>query len=133
MKDDTMVVFTSDNGPVWYENDVERFNHDSSGGLRGMKADGWECGHRMPFLVRWPASVKAGAVTDQMICFTDFLATFAEMCGKELPVEAGPDSFSFFKVLNGTQPENKPIRESMVIAAGSRMFTIRKGKMEIPR
>ena len=68
--------FPSDNGPVWYENDVERFDHDSSGGLRGMKADAWECGHRMPFIVRWPGKVKPGTVNDRLICFTDLLATF---------------------------------------------------------
>ena len=47
MAEDTLVLFSSDNGPVWYETDVKRFGHDSSGGLRGMKADAWECGHRI--------------------------------------------------------------------------------------
>ena len=131
MKDDTMVIFTSDNGPVWYDEDVERFGHDSSGGLRGMKADGWECGHRMPFIVRWPAGVKAATVSNQIVCFTDLLATFAEMVDAELPKEAGPDSFSFFKVLKGQQPESKPIREYLIVAAGSKMFTIRKGKWKL--
>ena len=46
--------YCSDNGPVWYDTDVQRFGHDSVGGLRGMKADAWEGGHRMPFIARWP-------------------------------------------------------------------------------
>ena len=88
MADNTLLIFTSDNGPVWFESDVERFGHDASGGLRGMKADAWECGHRMPFLVRWPGKVKAASVTDQTICFTDLLATFASIVDAELSAEA---------------------------------------------
>lgn len=130
MKDDTIVIFTSDNGPVWYEDDVKRFGHDSSGGLRGMKADAWECGHRMPFLVRWPGTVAAGSVATQTICFTDLLATFAELVETELPESAGPDSFSFLSVLNGSQPNDKVVREHLVIAAGS-AFTIRKGNWKL--
>ena len=131
MVDNTMVVFTSDNGPVWYEKDVERFGHDSSGGLRGMKADAWECGHRMPFLVRWPGVVKKGSTSDQMICFTDFLATFSELVGKELPTDAGPDSFSFLKVLNGTMPDGQSVRDFLVVAAGGKAMTIRKGNWKL--
>ena len=78
---ETLVIFTSDNGPVWNPEDLVKYGHDTAGGLRGMKGDAWEAGHRMPFIVRWPGRVKAGTVTDQTICFTDLLATFAEICG----------------------------------------------------
>ena len=64
MQQNTLVIFTSDNGPVWYEADVARFQHDSAGGLRGMKADAWEAGHRMPFLVRWPGRVQPASHSD---------------------------------------------------------------------
>ena len=131
MADDTMVIFTSDNGPVWYESDVKKYGHDSSGGLRGMKAYAWECGHRMPFVVRWPGTVVAGSVTDLTICFTDLLATFAELVETELPAAAGPDSFSFLPVLRGTQPKGEPVREHLVIAAGSNAFTIRDGNWKL--
>lgn len=131
MSENTMIIFTSDNGPVWYEEDVKRFGHDSSGGLRGMKADAWECGHRMPFIVRWPGTVEPGTVTDQTICFTDLLATFAELVEYELPASAGPDSFSFLSVLDGSQPEQQPVRQHLVIAAGSKAFTIRKGNWKL--
>jgi len=60
MAENTLVIFTSDNGPVWYDKDVERFGHDSAGGLRGMKGDAWEAGHRMPLIVRWPGQVAPG-------------------------------------------------------------------------
>lgn len=119
MAEDTLLIFTSDNGPVWYPADVARFGHDAAGGLRGMKADAWEAGHRMPFIVRWPGRVKAGTVTEQTICFTDLLATFADVCGEKLPAGAGPDSFSFLPVLEGRQPKDKPIRGPIVMQAGS--------------
>lgn len=131
MTDNTLVIVTSDNGPVWYDNDVERFGHDSSGGLRGMKADAWEAGHRMPFVVRWPGVVKAGSISRQTICFTDLLATFADIVDAKLPAEAGPDSFSLLPVLRADQPEDKPIRTSLVIASGNRSMTVRIGDWKL--
>jgi len=119
MMQDTLLIFTSDNGPVWHPADVAKFGHDASGGLRGMKGDAWEAGHRMPFIVRWPGRVKAGSVTEQTICFTDLLATFAEICGTKLTGGAGPDSFSFLPVLEGRQPKAKPVRGPVLMQAGS--------------
>ena len=129
MSKDTLVILTSDNGPVWYEEDVERFGHDSSGGLRGMKADAWECGHRMPFIARWPGQVIAGSESDQLICFTDMLATFAEIVDVTLTEDAGPDSFSVLPVLTGDAQQ--PIRPSMVLRSGGRMMTVRKGPWKL--
>ncbi|MGK0187871.1 MAG: arylsulfatase A [Verrucomicrobiales bacterium] len=127
MSKETLLIITSDNGPVWYEADVQRTGHDSSGGLRGMKADAWECGHRMPFVVRWPGKVASGSVSDDVICFTDVMATFAAITGTSLSNAAGPDSFDFSPVLLGTQPEGQPVRPSLVIPAGRGMFSIRSG------
>jgi arylsulfatase A len=131
MEDDTLVIFSSDNGPVWYDADVERLGHDSAGGLRGMKADAWEAGHRMPFLARWPGQVKPGAVSRQNICFTDFLATFAAIVGTDLPADAGPDSFNFLPALLGEQAEDTQIRDSLVIASGNGTMTIRSGPWKL--
>jgi arylsulfatase A len=133
LAEDTLVVFASDNGPVWYEADVQRFGHASAGGLRGMKSDLWEGGHRVPFIVRWPARVKSGSVSDQTICFTDLLATLAEVCGAKLPDGAGPDSFSFLPVLEDVQPAGRPIRAPLVIQAGSvaSMMMIRSGDWKL--
>lgn len=129
---ETLVIFTSDNGPVWNPADKDRFGHDSSGGLRGMKGDAWEGGHRMPFIVRWPGRVKAGTVSDQTICFTDLLATFADICGSKLPAETGPDSFSFLPVLDGTHPAGQPIRGPIVMQAGaSSTMMIRSGDWKL--
>lgn len=132
MAQNTLLIFTSDNGPVWHAPDVARFGHDAAGGLRGMKADAWEAGHRMPFIVRWPGRVKAGRVSAQTICFTDLLATFAEICGVKLPADAGPDSFSFLPVLEGRQPERRPIRGPIVMQAGSSpAMVIRSGDWKL--
>ena len=131
MSEDTLLVVTSDNGPVWYDVDVERTGHDSSGGLRGMKADAWECGHRMPFLTRWPGKVKPGSVTGQIICFTDLMATFAAITGSRLKAGAGPDSFDFSPVLLGTVAEDKPVRGPLAIPASRGMFSIRSGDWKL--
>lgn len=131
MAQDTLVVFSSDNGPVWYDEDVDRFDHDSSGGLRGMKADSWECGHRMPFIVRWPGKVKRGSQSDQLVSFVDVLATAGAVAGIELPAGAGPDSFDFSPVLLGQQPEDRPIRESLVVYSGGGVATIRMGQWKL--
>ncbi len=128
--DETLVIFTSDNGPCWYESDDERFGHDSSGGLRGMKADAWEGGHRMPFVVRWPGRVKAGSTSKQMLSFTDLLATFAAVVEAELPREAGPDSFDMLPVLLGDRDENEPVRLSLVVKSG-RLYSVRMGPWKL--
>lgn len=129
LAEDTLVIFSSDNGPVWYEEDVQRWQHDSSGGLRGMKADAWECGHRMPFLARWPGKVSAGSTSNQTICFTDMLATFASIVGQQLPDGAGPDSFDILPALLGRA--SGPIRDSLVIRSGSKAMTIRMGQWKL--
>lgn len=131
MDEETLLIITSDNGPVWYEADVQRTGHDSSGILRGMKADAWECGHRMPFVVRWPGKVAPGSISDEVICFTDLMATLAAITGAVLDEAAGPDSFDFSRVLLGTQPEAEPVRPSLVIPASRGMFSVRSGKWKL--
>ncbi len=131
MADETLLIFTADNGPVWYEADVEKYGHDSSGGLRGMKADAWENGHRMPFIVRWPGRVKAGAVSDDTICFTDIFATLAEITDSVVPEGQAPDSESFLSVLNGSQEEGTPVRGPIALQAGRGHFMIRSGNWKL--
>ena len=131
MADETLVVLTSDNGPVWYEEDVERFQHDSAGGWRGMKADAWEAGHRMPFVVRWPGVVQPGSASSQTISTIDLLATCADITGASLPESAGPDSFSFLPVLRGQQPPDQPVRDALVMASGNGTMTIRSGDWKL--
>jgi arylsulfatase A-like enzyme len=120
MSQDTLVIFSSDNGPVWYPDDIKRTGHDSTGGLRGMKSSNWEAGHRMPFIVRWPGKTKAGDISAQTICFTDLMATFAALLDRRLPDDAGPDSFNFLPVLLGRQKNDVPVRPTLVVGRSLR-------------
>jgi arylsulfatase A-like enzyme len=96
-----------------------------------MKGDAWENGHRMPFIVRWPGKVRPGSMTDQTICFTDLLATFAAISGVALPDNAGPDSFNLLPVLLGKQAKDKPIRGPIVIHSANRTKSIRSGPWKL--
>lgn len=109
----TIVVFTSDNGCAPYigVSDLEKKGHYPSGPLRGYKADAWEGGHRVPFIVSWPGIVKPGTVNDQLVHQADLLATFAEILGAELPDNAAEDSFSLVSLLKGA---DEPVRNTSV-------------------
>lgn len=130
MAENTLVIFTSDNGPVWYDVDVERFGHDSAGPWRGMKGDAWEAGHRMPFIVRWPGHVAAGSVSDETICHTDMLATVADLIGANLPDGAGEDSFSILPALLSTQ-DDRPLRPATVNLSSRGLLSIRQGPWKL--
>ena len=130
--ENTLLFFTSDNGPVWYPQDVARMGHDSAGGLRGMKADAWEAGHRMPFLVQWLGKVQPGSTSNQLLCFTDLLATFAELLNVPLPPKAGPDSVSFLPaLLKGNRKSTTQMRSSLAMASGNGMMTMRSGNWKL--
>ena len=99
--DNTLVVFTSDNGPEksWPAR-IKDFDHDSRGGLRQGKRSVYEGGHRVPFLVRWPDGIeKPGRRWNKIVGQVDLLATFADLLGAELPATAGEDSQSFADVI----------------------------------
>ena len=107
MTDDTLFVFTSDNGPVWYPRDVERFGHAATGPWRGMKSDSFEGGHRMPFVARWPGVVAPGGESAQTICFPDLFATCVEAAGGVVADGAAVDSVSFCQLLRGQTPASR--------------------------
>jgi len=97
----TLVLFTSDNGPEnSWKGRINEFNHDSRGGLKEGKRSVYEGGHRVPFLIRWPNGIQApGRSWDKVVGQVDLLATFAELIGAKLPDSAGEDSQSFASVL----------------------------------
>lgn len=124
--ENTLVVFTADNGCAPYigvEN-LEKMGHYPSGPLRGYKADAWEGGHRVPFMVRWPGKVKAGTVCNQLVYQADLMRTFADVFGTQLPDTAGEDSFSLMPLLKG---EDKPIRDNAVSASINGIPAVRSG------
>ncbi|MDE2679787.1 MAG: arylsulfatase [Verrucomicrobiota bacterium] len=123
----TLVIFTSDNGPVWYNTDTERFGHSATTPLRGMKADAWEAGHRMPFIVRWPGKVKANTISDALICQTDLMATFAALTGRGLADNEGEDSENFLPVLLG---QRETARQQLITGTKPTHMAVRQGQFK---
>jgi arylsulfatase A len=128
MTENTLVIFTSDNGPVWYPQDAEAFGHRAAGPLRGMKGDAWEGGHRMPFLARWPGRIPSSSTCDATICFTDMMATFAAIVGDKLPPNAGEDSCNALPLLEG-KVRDAPIRDVTIHKRSA--TAIRQGKWKL--
>ncbi len=122
----TIVIVTSDNGSNWTPEDIKIWNHKGNWIFRGQKSDIWEGGHHIPLLVRWPGKISEGRVSDQLVCLTDFFATFAELTNYKRNQDEGPDSFSFLSVLTGKEPAS-PLRTSIIHHSISGMFAITSG------
>jgi arylsulfatase A-like enzyme len=127
--EETLILFNADNGAEtlhvhWMRQDHD---HDASGGWRGMKRDGWEGGHRVPFIARWPGRIPPGQVSDQMTNTTDIFATLASVVGYTLPEDAARDSFDMFPVMLGRQPERESVRPHLLTQSFRGEFQIRKG------
>ncbi len=125
--DNTIVIFTSDNGPERYAYDRIRIHdHRSMGPLRGLKRDIWEGGHRVPFIIRWSAVVEPGRISDETVSQIDLMATIAAVIGYELPKEAAEDSYSLLPLLKGERKAIN-IREATVQNTQQGKYAIRKG------
>ena len=104
LTDDTLVILTSDNGPVlndgYKDSAVQRRgDHRPAGDFRGQKYSAHEGGTRVPYLVRWPKQVKAGGVSDALVCLIDSFATFAALTGQTLEQDDAPDSLDLTAAL----------------------------------
>ncbi len=126
LKDNTMIIFTSDNGPVlddgYKDYSVKRLgDHKPKNELRGWKATIYEGGTRVPFIVSWPEKIKAGK-SDALACQIDLMASFANMTGQKLAYEDGPDSFDILDALLG---KSKKGRDHLV--GHSRYLSLIKG------
>ena len=110
--ENTLVIFSSDNGPeVPTAIDMRKTHkHDGARPWRGVKRDQWEGGHRVPFIARWPKNIKDGSTSKQTICLTDVIATCAALTGAKIPSNAAEDSYNILPALLG-QVGDKPIRE----------------------
>ena len=135
LAENTLVIVTSDNGcsPQADFPALLAKGHNPSYEFRGHKADIFDGGHRVPFLVRWPARVKAGTLSQQLLCLTDFMATAAEIIGAKPPDNAAEDSVSFLPALLGTAKAS--LREAVVHHSINGSFAIRQGnwKLELCR
>ena len=130
--DNTILIVTSDNGcsPAAGTNELEKLGHSPSAQYRGYKADLFEGGHRVPLVVSWPRKIKTGRIRDQLICTTDFMATFAQLTGFKLSDNQGEDSFSFYSQLSG-KPTFQKKRKVIVHHSYYGQFSIRKGDWKL--
>ncbi len=131
ISDNTLLVFTSDNGcsPRADFDELARVNHDPSFEFRGAKADIYEGGHRVPFIVEWPNKGLKNATSDKTICTTDFFATCAELTGYHLQDNEAEDSYSMLPLITGNN-ENE-IREYIVHHSINGSFAIRQGDWKL--
>ena len=135
----TIVIFTSDNGPVdrtkgywpkWVRGDTAIYGHDSNGPFSGWKAGLEEGGHRVPFFVRWPGKFQAGVTCPTTIIFNDVIPTVAEILNIELDDNTAEDGESFYKALTGkARPES--FHEAIVHNHANGTFAIRKGTFKL--
>ena len=126
---DTLVIVTSDNGADWKPEDIEHYGHRANATWRGEKADVWEAGHRIPFLVRWPGKVKPTSVSAETGSLTDLMATIAAIVRVDLPQDAAEDSYDLLPAFEGSS--HKPIRASIIDHSIDGMFTIREGNWKL--
>ena len=104
--DNTLLIFTSDNGPVvddgYQDEAVTKLNgHTPSGILRGGKYSAFEAGTRIPFFIRWPGKIKRNSLSSAYLSQVDLLASFAALTGQTIPVGQAPDSYNQLKALMG--------------------------------
>ncbi len=136
--DNTFIVFTSDNGSPQRDGtnmngaigSVKQYGHDPSQPWRGMKADIWEGGHRVPFIASWPGHIPANTVNDQLICLTDLMATFSSILDIPLQSAEAEDSYDISPYLLG-KSINNPIRKTVVHHSIDGTFAIREGAWKL--
>jgi len=143
--ENTLVIFTSDNGSAMRRIDsttepdhvtdaslrqYNANNHLSNGIFRGLKGDTYEGGHRVPFVVHWPAKLAGGIRVSESICLTDIFDTLIEVTDGIKPEGSGEDSYSFFPILLG---EKQSIHRPPIIhhSGGKAMFAIRKDNWKL--
>jgi arylsulfatase A len=125
LRDETFVMFTSDNGPetlLRYRS--ARNSYGSAGPLRGMKLDMWEGGIRVPGIIRWPGRVKAGSVSGEPVNGTDVLPSLCSMAGVKLPADRVIDGVNILPVFKGRKLERKIPMYWRFDKAPSKPFTV---------
>jgi arylsulfatase A-like enzyme len=145
--DNTIVIFTSDNGAqiwegdwgwVWTDDDLDgrttrgniTYKHGSVGPLRGSKNSTWEGGMRVPFLVRWPGKVPAGRVSSEMVTAMDLLPTLAGIAGADLPKDRIIDGHNIWPILSGDPDAESPY-EAFYYYRDDRLQAVRSGKWKL--
>jgi arylsulfatase A-like enzyme len=126
----TMIVFTSDNGPYWRENLVEQYHHKAAGAFRGMKGDAYEGGHRVPFIVRYPGKVKPGTTSNVTTTLANLMSTCADLVGDHSAGFETEDSYSILPVLTGKSATITD-QPAIVNISSKGTYDIRKGPWKL--
>jgi len=129
--ENTLIIFSSDNGSPQRDGtkmggaiaSVKKYGHDPSRPWKGMKADIWEGGHRVPFIATWPERIKANTVSNQVVCLTDVISSVASILGIEKGKDEMEDSFDISPILFGKE---SAARESIIHHSMDGTFAIRK-------
>ena len=122
--ENTIVIFTSDNGAV-YTPDSVGAHHRSNGSLLGQKTDAWEGGHRVPFIASWPGRIPEGGTCQRLLCQTDLLATICEATKVAVPAGGAEDSMSKLAVLK--DPVNSLAVRTEMLSQGAGGYALRQG------
>ena len=134
--DNTLLIFTSDNGSPQRDGtnmggaiaSVKKYGHDPSRPWKGMKADIWEGGHRVPFIVTWPGKIRTNSISGQLICLTDVISSIASILDISNETEAAEDSHDISSILLG---KDNPVRKHIVHHSIDGTFAIRKGEWKL--
>ncbi|MCK4958704.1 MAG: arylsulfatase, partial [Planctomycetes bacterium] len=136
LAENTLLIFSSDNGSHGRASEeqgngpgsvIKKFGHKANGNWRGLKGDGFEGGHRVPFIARWPSRIEADSVCDKLITLEDFMATCAAILDEDLPENTAEDSYNILGYLENTHT-GKPIRDYAVLSTFYGKPIIRRGK-----
>ena len=129
LSDNTLVIFTSDNGGMLNHGGrvAMKAGHEMNGDLLGFKFGVWEGGHRVPFIARWPGKIAPGTSSDQLICNVDMLATFTALTGQDPAKIKGKDSVNILPAL--LENPEQPLRTELLISPYKKAnLGLRQGK-----
>lgn len=129
LKENTIVIFATDNGCHQNPQKFLPMGHSVSGPLRDKKTSIYDGGHRIPFIVRWPGLVKAKSESNQLICMSDVFSTFAEYFEFDHADDTAEDSISFLPVLRGAELTAQ--RENIVHHDIEGHFAMRSGPWKL--
>jgi arylsulfatase A len=123
--DNTIVIFTADNGPEKYAyTRDEKYDHWSAYPLRGLKRDIYEGGHHVPYIIKWPGKTEPGTVSQALVSQIDLMATLAEAIGFEIPDDCAEDSHSLLPLIRG---EAESVRTTHIHNTNKNGYAIRHG------
>jgi arylsulfatase len=128
LDDNTLIVFTSDNGP-WIEGHLGDYGGSASP-LRGWKMSAWEGGPRVPCIMRWPGTIPANKVCHEMITTMDLLPTFAKLAGVDLPDDRIIDGKNIFSLMSAEAGAKSP-HEAFYFYNYLRLNAVRSGKWKL--